>query len=124
MLAARWSLALATILAIAAAQPRAAAQADRAAYIIQMLSTSTNEAVRARAAAALGRFETSPAIVDALLASLRDPSDRVRLSTIRSLERVGDSSALSALVAIANGPPSAARDAADAAVLAIHARAP
>ncbi len=114
--------ALALALAAAAPVQRAAAQTDRSAYLIQLLSTSSAFRVRAQAALSLGGMGPSPAVQQALVTALRDPDATVRAAAAQSLGRVGDAGALTALRGLAHDSAPQVQQAATAAIASIQAR--
>jgi hypothetical protein len=113
-------LVLALLAALSAAT--ALAQADRTAYLIQLMGTSSSFRVRAQAALSLGGMGPSTQATQALIGALRDDEATVRAAAAQSLGRIGDSSALSALHGIEHDSESAVAQAATAAIASIGAR--
>lgn len=100
---------------------RAESQA-RTDYMIRILTTSEAFRVRAQAALSLGGVPPTPAVTTALIGALRDEEAAVRAAAAQSLGRVGDSTAIAPLQALARDPEAAVRTAATAAVTAIRGR--
>lgn len=124
--AVRWMRVIALVLAVlagAGTSTLAAQTGDRAAYMINMLSTSSAFRVRAQAALRLGDLPSTPAIVQALVTALRDSDASVRAAAATSLGRVGDASAVSALRGMSSDSAPEVRSAATAAITAIQGRA-
>ncbi len=120
---ARWLLWVVLVLAALAGPTRGSAQTgDRAAYMINMLATSSAFRVRAQAALRLGEMPSTPAIVQALVTALRDSDATVRAAAATSLGRVGDTTAISALRGLSSDSAPPVRSAATAAITAIQGR--
>ena len=91
-----WGL-LAFMLVISFAIGQAFAQSDRTAYFVNLLNTSSSFRVRAQAALALGRVDTSPEVRRALTTALSDSEPAVRAAAASAMERLGDRELLGAL---------------------------
>lgn len=112
----RWLGALTLVVSLLAVAAVAFADA-RTDYLVRALRTSTMFRVRAQAAISLGGAPTEPAVVDALIAALRDDNPIVRAAAAAALERHGDPSALPALEGLAaNDRDATVRNAAQRAV--------
>ena len=99
---ARWdvrlgALCFAVLVWIGSSATTAEAQGPRTQYIVRMLQTAPAPAVRVEAALTLGAGEPSPLVTRALVEALGDDVPVVRAAALRSLQRVGDETALDAL---------------------------
>ncbi len=90
----RWQ----TANALARLRPDPASAPDAVARLTPMLR-ATNGVERANAARALGALKAKPA-VDALVALLEDPDERVRVSAVRALGAIGEARAAAPLNAL------------------------
>jgi hypothetical protein len=114
------ALVVCLVASLASAHSHAGAQ-DRTDYLVRLLSTSSAFRVRAQAALSLGSSLPAPAITTALIAALHDDEAAVRAAAAQSLGRVGDSTAIAPLQALARDPETAVQTAATAAIAAIRA---